>query len=65
MKPILLDLLVPIIIPRLILRLPQIGNGVIVNEAITDTDHSSIWHVINGVKNLNKFKDIAYQILQE
>jgi len=37
MKPILLDLPVPIITPRLILRPPQIGDGEIVNEAILES----------------------------
>jgi RimJ/RimL family protein N-acetyltransferase len=37
MKPILLDLPVPIITPRLILRPPKIGDGIIVNEAIIES----------------------------
>jgi len=37
MKPILLDLPMPIITPRLILRPPQIGDGIIVNEAILES----------------------------
>jgi ribosomal-protein-serine acetyltransferase len=37
MKPILLDLPVPILTPRLILRPPQIGDGVVVNEAILES----------------------------
>ena len=37
MKPIMLDLPVPIITPRLILRSPQIGDGVVINEAILES----------------------------
>jgi len=37
MRPILLDLPVPIITPRLILRPPQIGDGVVVNEAVLES----------------------------
>jgi len=37
MKPILLDLPTPIITPRLILRPPQIGDGIIVNEAVLES----------------------------
>jgi ribosomal-protein-serine acetyltransferase len=37
MKPILLDLPVPIITSRLILRPPQIGDGVVVNEAVLES----------------------------
>ncbi len=37
MKPILLDFPVPIISPRLILRPPQVGDGVIVNEAVIES----------------------------
>lgn len=37
MKPILLDLPVPIITPRLILRPPQIGDGIVVNEAVLES----------------------------
>jgi RimJ/RimL family protein N-acetyltransferase len=47
MKPILLDLPVPIITPRLILRPPQIGDGVVVNEAILESfailNESVLW----------------------
>lgn len=37
MKPILIDLPVPIITPRLILRPPQIGDGSVVNEAVLES----------------------------
>lgn len=37
MKPILFDLPVPIITPRLILRPPQIGDGVVVNESVLES----------------------------
>ena len=37
MKPILLDLPMPIITHRLILRPPQIGDGVLVNDAILES----------------------------
>lgn len=37
MKPILLDLPTPIITPRLILRPPQVGDGVAINEAILES----------------------------
>lgn len=37
MKPILLDLPVPIITPRLILRPPQMGDGIVVNEAVLES----------------------------
>ncbi len=37
MKPILLDLPTPITTPRLILRSPQIGDGIIINEAILES----------------------------
>lgn len=37
MKPILLDLPMPITTPRLIIRPPQIGDGIAVNEAILES----------------------------
>jgi len=37
MKPILLDFLMPIMTPRLILRPPQTGDGVVVNEAVLES----------------------------
>jgi ribosomal-protein-serine acetyltransferase len=37
MNPILLDLRMPIITPRLILRAPQIGDGAVINAAILET----------------------------
>lgn len=37
MKPILLNFPVPIITPRLILRPPQIGDGLVVNEAVLES----------------------------
>src|SRR3990167_7169115 len=36
-KPILLDLPIPIITPRLILKPPQIGDGIAVNEAVLES----------------------------
>jgi ribosomal-protein-serine acetyltransferase len=36
-KPILLDLVTPIMTPRLILRPPQIGDGLIVNEVVLES----------------------------
>lgn len=37
MKPILLDLPIPIITPRLILKPPEVGDGKILNEAVLDS----------------------------
>jgi ribosomal-protein-serine acetyltransferase len=37
MKPILLDLPMPITTPRLILRPPQVGDGMVTNEAILES----------------------------
>lgn len=37
MKPILFDFPMPIITPRLILRPPQVGDGTILNEAISES----------------------------
>lgn len=37
MKPILFDFPMPIITPRLILKPPQVGDGVIVNEAVLES----------------------------
>jgi hypothetical protein len=36
-KPILLNLSVPITTPRLVLRPPQVGDGVAVNEAVLES----------------------------
>lgn len=36
-KPILLDLPMPITTPRLLLRPPQIGDGAIINAAVLET----------------------------
>lgn len=37
MKPILIDLPVPILTPRLLIRPPQIGDGVVLNEAVIES----------------------------
>ena len=37
MKPILLDLPMPIITPRLLLRPPQPGDGIALNAAVSET----------------------------
>ena len=34
MKPILINLPMPILTPRLLIRPPQVGDGVVLNEAI-------------------------------
>lgn len=37
MKPILIDLPTPIFTPRLVLRPPQIGDGIVINEAVLES----------------------------
>src|SRR5690348_10697013 len=37
MKPILFNLSMPIVTPRLILQKPQIGDGKVINEAVLET----------------------------
>jgi len=49
MKPILLDLPMPIVTPRLLIRPPQIGDGVVVNEA-----------VLESLESLQQFTDWAH-----
>jgi len=49
MKPILLDLLMPIITPRLLIRPPQVGDGKMLNVACLSDEGGGI------IKNKLKF----------
>ncbi len=37
MKPILIDLPMPILTPRLLIRPPQVGDGIALNEAVIES----------------------------
>lgn len=52
MKPILLDLPMPIITPRLLLRPPQPGDGIALNAAVSESYDNTSHHALGQRKTI-------------